>query len=106
MDLYLELFYINGEIDLEFFIENNKYYFIMKHEIKECAFVFEVIDWIRGKEKEQKTLNISLKNQGDLDNFIAFNLYNKIVKKLDRNRKSINVCNVKNYIVKGEMLNE
>ena len=54
LDLYLELFYINGEIDLEFFIENNKYYFIMKHEIKECAFVFEVIDWIRGKEKEQK----------------------------------------------------
>lgn len=49
--------------------------FIMKHEIKECAFVFEVIDWIRGKEKEQKTLNISLKNQGDLDNFIAFNIY-------------------------------
>ena len=75
LDLYLELFYINGEIDLEFFIENNKYYFIMKHEIKECAFVFEVIDWIRGKEKEQKTLNISLKNQGDLDNFIAFNIY-------------------------------
>jgi len=73
--VYIRLREYNGEIDLEFFIENNKYYFIMKHEIKECAFVFEVIDWIRGKEKEQKTLNISLKNQGDLDNFIAFNIY-------------------------------
>ena len=74
MDLYLELFYINGEIDLEFFIENNKYYFIMKHEIKECAFVFEVIDWIRGKEKEQKTLNISLKNQEVSANYFVKNL--------------------------------
>lgn len=74
LDLYLELFYINGEIDLEFFIENNKYYFIMKHEIKECAFVFEVIDWIRGKEKEQKTLNISLKNQEVSANYFVKNL--------------------------------
>lgn len=47
----------------------------MKHEIKECAFVFWSNRLVRGKEKEQKTLNISLKNQGDLDNFIAFNIY-------------------------------
>lgn len=49
---------------------------MMKHDIKECAFEFEIIDWTKGKEREQKTLNLSLKNQGDVDNFIiAFNIY-------------------------------
>ena len=76
LDLYLELLYINGEINLDAYIENNKYYLTMKHDIKECAFEFEIIDRTRGKEREQKTLKVSLKNQGDVDNFIkAFNIY-------------------------------
>lgn len=76
LDLYLELLYTNGEINLELHIENNKYYFTMKHDIKECAFEFEIIDWTQGKEREQKRLNVSLKNQGDADDFIkAFNIY-------------------------------
>lgn len=76
LDLYLELLYINGEIDLELHIENNKYYFKMKHNIEECAFEFEIIDWTKGKEREQKRLNIRLKTQGEADDFIkAFNIY-------------------------------
>lgn len=76
LDLYLELLYINGEINLVIHIKNNEYHFMMKHDIKECAFEFEIIDWTKGKEREQKTLNLSLKNQGDVDNFIiAFNIY-------------------------------
>lgn len=76
LDLYLELLYTKGEINLEFYIKNNKYYFTMKHDIKECAFEFEIIDWTKGKEREQRRLNVSLKNQGDADDFIkAFNIY-------------------------------
>lgn len=74
--MYLELLYINGEIDLELHIENNKYYFKMKHNIKECAFEFEIIDWTKGKEREQRRLNVRLKSQEDADDFIkAFNIY-------------------------------
>lgn len=36
----------------------------MKHDIKECAFEFEVVDRTRGKEREQKTLKVSLKTKG------------------------------------------
>lgn len=76
LNLYLELLYINGEINLVLYIENNEYYFRMKHDIKECAFIFEIIDRTKGKEKEQKRLNVSLNNQGDVDDFIkAFNIY-------------------------------
>ena len=76
LDLYLELLYTNGEINLELHIENNVYYLTMKHDIKECAFEFEIIDWTKGKEREHKKLNVSLKNQGDADDFIeAFNIY-------------------------------
>ena len=76
LDLYLELLYINEEIDIELHIENNKYYFKMKHNIKECAFEFEIIDWTKGKEREQRRLNVSLKSQEDADDFIkAFNIY-------------------------------
>ncbi len=76
LDLYLELLYTNEEINLEFHIENNKYYFTMKYDVKECAFEFKIIDWTKGKERKQKRLNVSLKNQGDADDFIkAFNIY-------------------------------
>lgn len=76
LDLCLELLYINGEIDLELHIENNKYYFKMKYNITECTFEFEIIDWTKGKEREQKRLDVRLKNQGDADDFIkAFNIY-------------------------------
>ena len=76
LDLYLELLYTHEEINLELHIENNKYYFIMKYDIKECAFEFEIIDWTKGKEREEKRINVSLKNQGDADDFIkAFNIY-------------------------------
>lgn len=75
LDLYLELLYTE-EINLELYIENNKYYFKMKYDIKKCAFEFEIIDWSKGKKREQKRLNVSLKNQGDADDFIkAFNIY-------------------------------
>lgn len=76
LDLYLELLYTNGEINLVAHIENNMYYLTMKYDIKECAFEFEVVDWTKGKEREQKTLKVSLKNQGDADNFKkAFNIF-------------------------------
>lgn len=76
LDLYLELLYTHDEVNLELHIENNKYYFIMKYDIKECAFEFEIIDWTKGKEREEKRINVSLKNQGDEDDFIkAFNIY-------------------------------
>lgn len=76
LDLYLELLYTNGEINLELYNENNVYYLTMKHDIKECAFEFEIIDWTKGKEREEKKLNVCLKNQGDADDFIkAFNIY-------------------------------
>lgn len=76
LDLYLELLYINGEICLELYIENNEYYFTMKYDINECAFIFEIMDWTKGKEREQKRLNVSLKSQSDMDDFVkAFNIY-------------------------------
>ncbi len=76
LDLYLELLYINGEINVEFHIENNVYYLTMQHDVKECAFVFEIIDWTKGKEREQKRLNVTLKNQEDEGDFIkAFNVF-------------------------------
>lgn len=76
LDLYLELLYINGEINLELYIENNKYYFTMGYNIKECAFEFEIIDWTDGKAREKKRLKVSLKDQRDADDFIkAFNIY-------------------------------
>ncbi len=76
LDLYLELLYTNGEINLELHIEKNVYYFTMKHDIKGCAFIFEIIDWTKGKEREQKRLNVTLKNQEDADGFVkAFNVF-------------------------------
>ncbi|NBH86445.1 hypothetical protein D7X88_18540 [bacterium C-53] len=76
LDLYLELLYTNGEINLELYIESNMYYLTMKHNIKECAFEFTIIDWTKGKQRKQKSLNVSLRNQGDVDDFIkAFNIY-------------------------------
>ena len=48
----------------------------MKHDIKECAFEFEIINWTKEKEREERRLNICLKNQKDANDFIkAFNLY-------------------------------
>lgn len=76
LDLYLELLYTNSEINVKLHIENNVYYLTMKHDVKECAFVFEIIDWTRGKEREQKRLNVTLKNQEDTGDFIkAFNVF-------------------------------
>ncbi len=76
LDLYLELLYTNSEINVKLHIENNVYYLTMKHDVKECAFVFEIIDWTRGKEREQKRLNVTLKNQEDAGDFIkAFNVF-------------------------------
>lgn len=76
LDLYIELLYAKDEISLIHRIENNDYYFTMKYDIDECAFVFEIMDWTKGREREQKRLDVSLKNQGDMDNFIkAFNIY-------------------------------
>ena len=76
LDLYLELLYTNGEINLELYVKKNIYNFTMKHDIKECAFIFEIIDWTKGKEREQKRLNVTLKNQEDADGFVkAFNVF-------------------------------
>ena len=76
LDLYLELLYKNGEINLELYIENNVYYLTMKHDIKECAFEFEIINWTKEKEREERRLNVCLKNQKDANDFIkAFNIY-------------------------------
>ena len=76
LDLYLELLYKNGEINLELYIENNVHYLTMKHDIKECAFEFEIINWTKEKEREERRLNVCLKNQKDANDFInAFNLY-------------------------------
>lgn len=76
LDLYLELLYIHGEINVELHIENDVYYLTMKHDIKECTFIFEIIDWTKGKEREQKRLNVTLKSQEDTDDFIkAFNVF-------------------------------
>lgn len=76
LDLYLELLFTNGEINLELYIEKNVYYFTMKHDIKGCAFIFEIIDWMKGKEREQKRLDVTLKNQEDTDGFVkAFNVF-------------------------------
>ena len=48
----------------------------MKHDIKGCAFIFEIIDWTKGKEREQKRLDVTLKNQEDTDGFAkAFNVF-------------------------------
>jgi hypothetical protein len=48
----------------------------MKHDIKGCAFIFEIIDWTEGKEREQKRLDVTLKNQEDTDGFVkAFNVF-------------------------------
>ena len=76
LDLYLELLFTNGEINLELHVEKNVYYFTMKHDIKGCAFIFEIIDWTKGKEREQKRLDVTLKNQEDTDGFVkAFNVF-------------------------------
>ena len=76
LDLYLELLFTNGEINLELHIGKNVYYFTMKHDIKECTFIFEIIDWTKGKEREQKRLDVTLKNQEDTDGFVkAFNVF-------------------------------
>lgn len=76
LDLYLELLYINGKINFELYIKNNKYYFTMGYNIKECAFEFEILDWTDGKAREKKRLKVSLKGQRDADDFIkAFNIY-------------------------------
>ncbi|GFI43382.1 hypothetical protein IMSAGC018_01052 [Lachnospiraceae bacterium] len=76
LDLYLELLFTNGEINLELHIEKNVYYLTMKHDIKGCAFIFEIIDWTKGKGREQKRLDVTLKNQEDTDGFVkAFNVF-------------------------------
>ena len=76
VELYLELLYINGEINLVLHIESNKYYFTIKHNVKECRFKFEVIDWTKGKEKLAKQLDVSLNDKNDVCDFIkAFNVY-------------------------------
>lgn len=76
VDLHLELLYTNGEINLELHSENNKYYFTMKHDIKECGFKFEIKDWTKGKEKKQIQVCVNLRDQNDECDFInAFNIY-------------------------------
>lgn len=76
VELYLELSYINGEINFVLHIESNKYYFTIKHDIKECRFKFEVLDCTKGKEKLTKHLDVSLKDQNDVCDFIkVFNVY-------------------------------
>ena len=76
LDLYLELLFTNGEVNLELHIGKNVYYFTMKHDIKGCTFIFEIIDCTKGKEREQKRLDVTLKNQEDTDGFVkAFNVF-------------------------------
>lgn len=41
-----------------------------------CAFIFEIIDWMKGKEREQKRLDVTLKNKEDTNGFVkAFNVF-------------------------------
>lgn len=76
IDLYLELLYINGEINLLCYNVNNVYYVTMKHEIKECGFKFEITDWTKGKEKRQRQVDVKLRTPNDACDFIkAFNMY-------------------------------
>lgn len=76
VDLHLELLYINGEINLELYIKNNKYYFTVQHDVNECRFKFEVIDRTKGNENLTKQLNVILKDLNDICDFKkAFNFY-------------------------------
>lgn len=76
IDLYLELLYINGEIQFVLYKHNNTYLFTMKYDTKECEFKFEIIDKNEGKEKIQRQLNIKWKDKSDTCDFIkAFNIY-------------------------------
>lgn len=99
LDLYLELLYTNGEINAKLHIENNVYYLTMKHDVKECAFVFEIIDWTKGKEREQKRLNVTLKNQEDAGDFIkAFNVFLLSIQYFDYGNLSLYKKKVKRLI--------
>lgn len=99
LDLYLELLYINGEISVELHIENNVYYFTMKYDVKGCAFIFEIIDWTKGKEREQKRLNVTLKNQEDAGDFIkAFNVFLLSIQYFDYGNLSLYKKKVKRLI--------
>lgn len=99
LDLYLELLYTNGEINVELHIENNVYYLTMKYDVKECAFVFEIIDWTKGKERKKKRLNVTLKNQEDAGDFIkAFNVFLLSIQYFDYGNLSLYKKKVKRLI--------
>ena len=60
----------------------------MKHDVKGCAFIFEIIDWTKGKEREKKRLNVTLKTQEDAGDFIkAFNVFLLSIRYFDYGKK-------------------
>lgn len=76
IDLYLELLYINGEINLILYIEGNDYYFTMEDDIKESRFKFEVMDRTWGKDNLRKQLEVNLEDQNSVCDFVkAFSVY-------------------------------
>lgn len=76
VDLYLELLHVKGEIYLVLYSENNEYYFMLKHDVDKCVFKFDIVDWTKGNEREQKQLVVGLQNQDEAHDFIkAFSLY-------------------------------
>lgn len=76
INLYLELFFLHGEIALVFNIQKNKYYFTIGYDVKQRAFAFEITDWTDGKAGKKKRLKVSLKDKRGADDFIkAFNIF-------------------------------
>ena len=76
IDLYLELLYINGKINMTLNIKNNQYYFIVEYNIEECGFEIELIEWDKRPYGHRKTITIYLDNKESTNNFIkTFKLY-------------------------------
>lgn len=84
VDLYIELLYRHGEIYFMLYNGENKYYFTIKYDIRESIFKFNISDWTKGNEKNQKQLLVGLRELDEVDDFIkAFSFYLSSIQYLD-----------------------
>lgn len=76
IELYLELIYTNGEINMSLEKGRKKYYLIIGYDVELCGFIFEIYDWTEGADRKEKQITVYLKNKSDYDSFIkAFRFY-------------------------------
>lgn len=75
-DFKVHTLYVNGEINLVLYSQNNNYHLTLKHDINKCTFEFDIIYYTAEDTRKEEHLVVGLKSYDEVHDFIkAFRLY-------------------------------